>query len=159
MSSAVVPSLSPSMRSTTGEHHDRRLHLRRLFQPRRLRRRQRQLARLHAWMFDTPEENPDEAGQMTAARAFIIGRNMFGPVRGEWDRQWNGWRGEDPPFHAPVFVLTHHARGPQPVDGGTTYYFATGGIESALTRAKRPGTATSASRAARPPSTSTSPPA
>jgi len=53
-------------------------------------------------MFDTPEENPDEAGQMTAARAFIIGRNMFGPVRGEWDRQWNGWRGDDPPFHAPV---------------------------------------------------------
>ena len=87
-------------------------------------------------MFDTPEENPDEAGQMTAARAFIMGRNMFGPVRGEWDRQWNGWRGEDPPFHAPVFVLTHHARGPQPVDGGTTYYFATGGIESALARAR-----------------------
>ena len=58
--------------------------------------------KLHAWMSDTAGENRDEAGQMTAARAFIIGRNMFGPVRGEWDRQWNGWRGEDPPFHAPV---------------------------------------------------------
>ena len=58
--------------------------------------------KLHAWMSDTAGENPDEAGQMTAARAFIIGRNMFGPVRGEWDRQWNGWRGDDPPFHAPV---------------------------------------------------------
>src|SRR5205823_3411887 len=92
--------------------------------------------KLHAWMSDTAGENRDEAGQMTAARAFIIGRNMFGPVRGEWDRQWNGWRGDDPPFHAPVFVLTHHARGPQPVDGGTTYYFATGGIESALARAR-----------------------
>jgi hypothetical protein len=51
---------------------------------------------------------------------------MFGPVRGEWDRQWNGWWG-DPPFHAPVFVLTHHAREPQPMDGGTTYYFVTDG--------------------------------
>ena len=47
--------------------------------------------KLHAWMSDTAGENRDEAGQMTAARAFIIGRNMFGPVRGEWDRQWNGW--------------------------------------------------------------------
>ena len=46
--------------------------------------------------------------------------------RGEWDRQWNGWWGDDPPFHAPVFVLTHHAREPQPMDGGTTFYFVTG---------------------------------
>ena len=92
--------------------------------------------KLHAWMAETPEENPAEVDQMTAAKAFIMGRNMFGPVRGEWDRQWNGWWGDDPPFHAPVFVLTHHARDPQPVDGGITYYFATGGIESALTRAR-----------------------
>ena len=61
---------------------------------------------------------------------------MFGPVRGEWDRQWNGWWGDDPPFHAPVFVLTHHAREPQPMDGGTTYYFVTDGIESALAQAR-----------------------
>jgi dihydrofolate reductase len=93
-------------------------------------------SKLHSWMFDTPEENMAELGQASAATAFIIGRNMFGPVRGEWDRQWNGWWGEDPPFHAPVFVLTHHAREPQPMDGGTTYYFVTDGIESALAQAR-----------------------
>ncbi|HEY3610996.1 MAG TPA: dihydrofolate reductase family protein [Pseudonocardiaceae bacterium] len=92
--------------------------------------------KLHAWMFDTPDENRAEIDELTAARAVIMGRNMFGPVRGEWDRQWNGWWGDDPPFHAPVFVLTHHAREPQPMDGGTTYYFVTDGIESALTRAR-----------------------
>jgi dihydrofolate reductase len=92
--------------------------------------------KLHAWMFDTPEENRAEVDQMTAAKAFIMGRNMFGPVRGEWDRQWNGWWGDDPPFHAPVFVLTHHAREPQPMDGGTTYYFVTDGIEPALAQAR-----------------------
>ena len=92
--------------------------------------------KLHAWMFDTPDENRAEVDQMTAARAFIMGRNMFGPVRGEWDRQWNGWWGDDPPFHAPVFVLTHYARDPQPMDGGTTYYFVTDGIESALVQAR-----------------------
>jgi dihydrofolate reductase len=91
---------------------------------------------LHAWMFDTPEENRAEIDQIVAARAFIMGRNMFGPVRGEWHRQWNGWWGDDPPFHAPVFVLTHHARQPQPMDGGTTFYFVTDGIESALARAR-----------------------
>ena len=92
--------------------------------------------KLHAWMFDTPDENRAEVDQMTAAKAFIMGRNMFGPVRGGWDRPWNGWWGDDPPFHAPVFVLTHHARDPQPMDGGTTYYFVTDGIESALAQAR-----------------------
>ena len=92
--------------------------------------------KLHAWMFDTPGENRAEIDQMTAAKAFIMGRNMFGPVRGGWDRVWNGWWGDDPPFHAPVFVLTHHARDPQPMDGGTTYYFVTDGIESALAQAR-----------------------
>ena len=92
--------------------------------------------KLHAWFAETPEENRAEVDQMTAAKAFIMGRNMFGPVRGEWDRQWNGWWVDDPPFHAPVFVLTHHAREPQPMDGGTTYYFVTDGIESALAQAR-----------------------
>jgi dihydrofolate reductase len=92
--------------------------------------------KLHAWFAETSEENRAEVDQMTAANAFIMGRNMFGPVRGEWDRQWNGWWGDDPPFHAPVFVLTHHAREPQPMDGGTTYYFVTDGIESALAQAR-----------------------
>jgi dihydrofolate reductase len=92
--------------------------------------------RLHSWMFDTPDENRAEVGQVTAAGAFIMGRNMFGPVRGQWDRPWNGWWGDDPPFHGPVFVLTHHAREPQPMDGGTTYYFVTDGIEAALAQAR-----------------------
>ncbi|MBO4260456.1 dihydrofolate reductase family protein [Streptomyces griseorubiginosus] len=92
--------------------------------------------RLHAWMFETPEENRTELERMTAAKAFVMGRNMFGPVRGEWDREWHGWWGEDPPFHAPVFVLTHHPRDPQPMKGGTTFHFVTDGIESALARAR-----------------------
>jgi dihydrofolate reductase len=91
---------------------------------------------LHAWMFDAGEENRAEVDQINAASAVIMGRNMFGPVRGEWDRKWNGWWGDDPPFHAPVFVLTHHAREPQPMEGGTTYHFVTDGIESALTQAR-----------------------
>jgi dihydrofolate reductase len=92
--------------------------------------------RLHGWMFETPEENRAELDRMTAAMAFIMGRNMFGPVRDEWDRQWNGWWGDNPPFHAPVFVLTHHQRDPQPMDGGTTYHFVTDGIESTLKYAR-----------------------
>ncbi|MDX3844194.1 dihydrofolate reductase family protein [Streptomyces europaeiscabiei] len=91
---------------------------------------------LHAWMFDTPDENRAELDRMAAAKAFIMGRNMFGPVRGAWDRQWSGWWGDDPPFHAPVFVLTHHARETQPMDGGTTFHFVTDGIESALAQAR-----------------------
>ncbi len=61
---------------------------------------------------------------------------MFGPVRGAWDRQWKGWWGDNPPYHAPVFVLTHHPRDPQPMDGGTTFHFVTGGIKSALLQAR-----------------------
>jgi dihydrofolate reductase len=92
--------------------------------------------RLHAWMFESPEESRAELDRLTAPSAFVMGRNMFGPVRGEWDRQWNGWWGDNPPFHAPVFVLTHHQRDPQPMDGGTTYHFVTDGIESALKSAR-----------------------
>ena len=91
---------------------------------------------LHAWMFDDGEENAAEVERINAAGAVVMGRNMFGPVRGEWDRQWNGWWGDNPPFHAPVFVLTHHPRDPQPMEGGTTYYFVTDGIESALSQAR-----------------------
>ncbi len=69
--------------------------------------------------------------------AFILGRNMFGPVRGPWpDDSWKGWWGENPPYHAPTFVLTHYEREPLVMDGGTTFYFVTGGIEEALKRAK-----------------------
>lgn len=93
-------------------------------------------SRLHGWMFDRADENRAEIEQMAGARAHILGRNMFGPVRGAWDRDWNGWWGEDPPFHSPVFVLTHHPREPQPMKGGTTFHFVTDGIEAALDRAR-----------------------
>lgn len=69
--------------------------------------------------------------------AFILGRNMFGPVRGPWpDDSWKGWWGENPPYHAPTFVLTHYERPPLVMEGGTTFHFVTGGIEEALQRAK-----------------------
>src|ERR1051325_5421850 len=86
------------------------------------------------------EENVDDE---LAARGFerigawIMGRNMFGPVRGPWpDESWRGWWGENPPYHVPVFVLTHHARAPLTMAGGTTFYFVTDGIHAALERAK-----------------------
>jgi dihydrofolate reductase len=69
--------------------------------------------------------------------AWIMGRNMFGPVRGPWsDRSWKGWWGDDPPYHCDVFVLTHHAREPVKMEGGTTFHFVTDGIHAALERAK-----------------------
>lgn len=92
--------------------------------------------RLHDWIFDNEEELADHTTYLTSAKAFILGRNMFGPIRGEWDRPWNGWWGDDPPYHTPVFVLTHYPRDPQPMEGGTTFYFVTGGIESALQQAR-----------------------
>jgi dihydrofolate reductase len=69
--------------------------------------------------------------------AWILGRNMFGPVRGPWpDEEWRGWWGEDPPYHVPTFVLTHHERRPLVMEGGTEFVFVTGGIEEALDLAK-----------------------
>ncbi|MEA2240217.1 MAG: hypothetical protein QOC81_4941 [Thermoanaerobaculia bacterium] len=69
--------------------------------------------------------------------AWIMGRNMFGPVRGPWpDEEWRGWWGEEPPYHVPVFVLTHHARPPLTMKGGTEFRFVTDGIQSALQQAK-----------------------
>jgi dihydrofolate reductase len=69
--------------------------------------------------------------------AFILGRNMFGPIRGEWpDEAWKGWWGDNPPYHAPTFVLTHHARPPIVMEGGTTFHFVTEGTEAALAQAK-----------------------
>jgi dihydrofolate reductase len=69
--------------------------------------------------------------------AFILGRNMFGPVRGDWpDDQWKGWWGDNPPYHSPTFVLTHYRREPLVMQGGTTFHFVTGGIEEALERAR-----------------------
>ena len=69
--------------------------------------------------------------------AWILGRNMFGPVRGPWpDGSWKGWWGDEPPYHVPVFVLTHHAREPLTMAGGTTFHFVTGGIHAALEQAR-----------------------
>jgi dihydrofolate reductase len=68
--------------------------------------------------------------------AWILGRNMFGPIRGAWpDEAWKGWWGDNPPYHCPVFVLTHHARAPLTMAGGTTFHFVTDGIHAALQRA------------------------
>jgi dihydrofolate reductase len=70
--------------------------------------------------------------------AWILGRNMFGPVRGPWpDESWKGWWGEEPPYHTPVFVLTHHARKPLEMKGGTTFHFVTSGIHAALEQARK----------------------
>ncbi|HEX6235247.1 MAG TPA: dihydrofolate reductase family protein [Jiangellaceae bacterium] len=90
---------------------------------------------LHSWMFDTRQENRAEVEAITNAKAFIMGRNMFGPIRGEWSGEWTGWWGPEPPYHAPVFVLTHYEREPLEMDGGTTFHFVTDGIEAALEQA------------------------
>ncbi|QOY88113.1 dihydrofolate reductase family protein [Paludibaculum fermentans] len=82
----------------------------------------------------------DEFGRraMENFGAFILGRNMFGPVRGPWlDDSWRGWWGPNPPYHAPTFVLTHFDREPLVMEGGTTFYFISGGIEEALKLAKQ----------------------
>jgi dihydrofolate reductase len=80
----------------------------------------------------------DQAGAWgNGVGATIMGRNMFGPIRGEWGEEaWNGWWGDDPPYHTPVFVLTHFARPPLEMQGGTTFHFVTDGIEGALERAR-----------------------
>jgi dihydrofolate reductase len=108
---------------------------------------------LHEWVVKTSawrrshdreggegDDNPSNA-VIAAAQAnigaVVMGRNMFGPVRGEWGGEdWRGWWGEEPPFHAPVFVLTHHPREPLEMEGGTTFHFVTEGIESAMARAR-----------------------
>ncbi len=87
---------------------------------------------LHRWMFEEPEQHTAEREAITSAGAYIMGRNMFGPDRGEWDLDWTGWWGDDPPYHAPVYVLTHHEREPVEMQGGTTFHFVTGGPEEAL---------------------------
>jgi dihydrofolate reductase len=97
--------------------------------------------RLHGWYMggSGPRHPADEAAARSILEgngAYIMGRNMFGPIRGEWEGDWRGWWGDDPPYHAPVFVLTHHAREPVEMEGGTTFHFVTGGIEEALEQAR-----------------------
>ncbi|WP_068425322.1 dihydrofolate reductase family protein [Janibacter terrae] len=91
---------------------------------------------LHAWMLQDYEGNRAEVDAILDAGATIMGRNMFGPVRGEWDRDWRGWWGDEPPYHGPVFVLTHFPHEPIRMEGGTTFHFVTEGIEVALERAR-----------------------
>ena len=91
---------------------------------------------LHAWMFETYDENREEVDAIVDSGATIMGRNMFGPVRGEWDRDWRGWWGPNPPYHGPVFVLTHFAQPSIEMEGGTTFHFVTDGIHSALEQAR-----------------------
>jgi dihydrofolate reductase len=91
---------------------------------------------LTRWMFEQPEENAAEIEAITRAGAFVMGRNMFGPIRGEWDEDWRGWWGDEPPYHGPVFVLTHHPREQLTMQGGTTFAFVTDGIDAALARAR-----------------------
>ena len=92
--------------------------------------------RIHRWMFEEPEANKAERDAIVEAGAYIMGRHMFCPDRGEWDLDWRGWWGEDPPYHAPVFVLGHREREPLEMEGGTTFHFVTDGIEAAMERAK-----------------------
>ena len=86
------------------------------------------------------ETGPDDAFARRAMEgfgAFILGRNMFGPIRDDWpDDQWKGWWGPNPPYHAPTFVLTHYPRAPIEMEGGTTFHFVTDGVEAALRRAR-----------------------
>jgi dihydrofolate reductase len=91
---------------------------------------------LHRWQFEQREENAAELEALATADAYIMGRNMFASGRGEWDLDWRGWWGEDPPYHAPVFVLTHYAREPLPMQGGTTFHFVTDGVEAAMEQAR-----------------------
>ena len=95
---------------------------------------------LHEWAFAARDADDPEVEYANLwsknAGAFIMGRNMFGPIRGDWgEEEWSGWWGDDPPYHTPVFVLTHHAREPVEMEGGTTFHFVTDGIEAALERA------------------------
>lgn len=86
---------------------------------------------------ETGVDNSFAERGMGGAGAWILGRNMFGPVRGPWpDDQWKGWWGDEPPYHCPTYVLTHHPRAPITMQGGTTFYFVTDGIESALRQAR-----------------------
>src|SRR5215470_16646682 len=104
---------------------------------------------LHGWLVPLKafrESHGEEGGEVNASTPFaldilggagatVMGRNMFGGGPGPWNESWRGWWGEDPPYHHPVFVLTHHAREPLEMQGGTTFHFVTDGIEAAFDRA------------------------
>ncbi|MDZ4759716.1 MAG: dihydrofolate reductase family protein [Alphaproteobacteria bacterium] len=91
---------------------------------------------LHRWMFEDADDNRAEMDAVVAYSAFVMGRNMFGPIRGDWDLEWKGWWGDNPPYHAPVYVLTHYPRDLLVMEGGTTFHFVTEGPDVALERAR-----------------------
>ena len=95
---------------------------------------------LHGWHIGDPRATAADreatAWLMRPRGAYVMGRNMFGPIRGEWDDDWSGWWGVEPPYHAPVFVLTHHARDPIHLDGGTSFHFITDGFAAAYAAAR-----------------------
>ena len=93
---------------------------------------------LHQWHLAEPLHEGDARSREHLAKkrgAYVMGRNMFGPIRGEWDEEWRGWWGDEPPYHAPVFVLTHHAHEPIEMEGGTTFHFVTDGFDAAYAQA------------------------
>jgi len=90
----------------------------------------------HSWRFEEPEKHKAELESLTNAGAFIMGRNMFGPKDLQSDASWKGWWGNNPPYHAPVFILSHTEHEPLSMEGGTTFTFVTDGIESAMKQAK-----------------------
>src|SRR6266849_4399944 len=129
--------------------------------------------RLHQWLFDTVswrEQHWQAGGARNAdsevldevvqnVGAYIMGRKMFGGGDGPWNKTWRGWWGEEPPYHVPVFVLTHHAREPLSMRGGTTFTFVTTGTSRRSSKPGRPpAERTSPSPAARTPCSNTSPP-
>lgn len=94
---------------------------------------------VHEWHLGEVTDEADTTAQgwlMRPRGAYVMGRNMFGPVRGDWDEDWRGWWGDEPPYHAPVFVLTHHAHDPIEMVGGTTFHFVTDGFDAAFAQAR-----------------------
>lgn len=95
---------------------------------------------VHAWHMGDERANEADATAverlMRPRGAYIMGRNMYGPIRGDWDEEWSGWWGPEPPYHAPVFVLTHHAHDPIEMEGGTTFHFVTDGFDAAYAQAQ-----------------------
>jgi len=95
--------------------------------------------KLHEWHIGEPTTEADAAARdnlMRQCGAYIMGRNMYGPIRGDWVGDWRGWGGDEPPYHAPVFVLTHYPHESIEMDGGTTFHFVTDGFDAALEQAK-----------------------
>jgi dihydrofolate reductase len=95
--------------------------------------------KIHTWHIGDRIDEADLPARddlMRQRGAYVMGRNMFGPIRGEWDEDWRGWWGDEPPYHAPVFVLTHHARDPVEMAGGTTFHFVTDGFDAAFAQAR-----------------------